>query len=133
MSFAFLFGRLIVGAFYLYNGAHHFLSFSQLAAYSKSKGVPLPEVAVAVSGLLLLLAGITILLGYEPRLGVASLVIFFVPVTFMMHNFWAVPAGEKAMQLGQFMKNSALLGSALMFLKIPRPWPLSLGRKKSRP
>jgi putative oxidoreductase len=130
MSLVFLTGRLIVGAYYLYNGIHHFLELSQLAVYAKSKGVPAPEIAVAGAGLLLLLAGITLLLGYKPEVGVVALVLFFVPVTIMMHNFWAVPADQKAMQLIQFTKNMALLGSALMFFKIPRPWPLSLDRKK---
>ncbi|HCS48646.1 MAG: DoxX family protein [Candidatus Aminicenantes bacterium RBG_19FT_COMBO_58_17] len=130
MSFAFLIGRIVVGAYYLYNGANHFLKFSQLAAYAKSKGVSAPEIAVAGSGLLLLLAGVTILLGFEPRIGVAALVLFFVPVTFLMHNFWAVAAEQKMMETIQFSKNLALLGSALMFLKIPRPWPLSWDRKK---
>lgn len=130
MSLVFLTGRLIVGAYYLYNGIHHFLELSQLAAYAKSKGVPAPEIAVAGAGLLLLLAGITLLLGYKPEVGVVALVLFFVPVTIIMHNFWAVLADQKAMQLIQFTKNMALLGSALMFFKIPRPWPLSLDRKK---
>ena len=130
MSLAFWIGRLIVGAYYLYNGINHFLRLSQLAAYAKSKGVSAPEIAVAGSGLLLLLAGITLLLGYEPKIGVAALVLFFVPVTFLMHNFWAVPAEQKMMEAVQFSKNLALLGSALMFLKIPRPWSLSLDRKK---
>jgi len=130
MSVFFLAGRLIVGAFYIYNGVNHFLKLSPLAAYAKSKGVAPPELAVAGSGLLLLVAGMTILLGYEPRIGIAALVLFFVPVTYMMHNFWAVPGQEKAIQLVQLTKNSALLGSALMFLKIPRPWPLSLDRGK---
>jgi len=130
MSLAFLIGRLIVGAYYLYNGINHFLRLSQLAAYAKSKGVSAPEIAVAGSGLLLLLAGITLLLGYEPKVGVAALVLFFVPVTFLMHNFWAVPAEQKMIEAVQFTKNLALLGSTLMFLKIPRPWPLSLDRRK---
>jgi len=130
MSLVFLIGRLIVGAYYLYNGINHFLRLSQLAAYAKSKGVSAPEIAVAGSGLLLLLAGFTLLLGYEPKVGVAALVLFFVPVTFLMHNFWAVPAEQKMMEAAQLSKNLALLGCALMSLKIPRPWPLSLDRKK---
>jgi hypothetical protein len=45
----------------------------------------------------------------------------------MMHNFWAVGPDEKAIQMINFTKNMALLGSALMFLKIGKPWPFSLG------
>jgi putative oxidoreductase len=130
MSLLFLIGRVLVGGFYIYNGINHFLQLSGLAAYAKSKGVAPPELAVIGAGLLLLIAGITILLGYEPKIGVAALIVFFVPVTYMMHNFWALQGQERAMQLVQFTKNAALLGSALMFVKIARPWPLSLDRKK---
>ena len=31
------------------------------------------------------------------------------------------------MEMVHFMKNMALLGSALMFLAIETPWPLSIG------
>jgi uncharacterized membrane protein YphA (DoxX/SURF4 family) len=79
--------------------------------------------------LLLAVAGVTILLGMMPRLGVAALVLFFLPVTFVMHQFWADsnPAGRMA-DLVNFTKNLALLGSSLMFLAIPEPWPYSFGR-----
>lgn len=127
MSVLFLIGRIIVGGFYIYNGLNHFLNFTMLSGYAKSKGIPLPEVSVAVSGVLLLVAGITLLLGFYPEIGVVALVLFFIPVTLMMHNFWAVGPDEKAIQIVNFTKNMALLGSALMFLKIGKPWPLSLG------
>jgi len=127
MSVLFLIGRIIVGGYYIYNGLHHFLSFMMLSGYAKSKGVPLPEVSVAIAGILLLVAGITLLLGFYPEIGVVALVLFFIPVSLMMHNFWAVGPDERAIQMINFTKNMALLGSALMFLKIGKPWPLSLG------
>ncbi|MEW5900073.1 MAG: DoxX family protein [Acidobacteriota bacterium] len=130
MSIVFLIGRVIVGAYYLYNGVNHFLKFSSLVEYAKFKGVQAPEVAVAGSGLLLLIAGFTLLLGFHPEVGVAALVLFFIPVTFMMHNFWAAAAEQKMAETVNFAKNMALLGSALMFLRIAKPWPLSLSRKK---
>ncbi len=127
MSVLFLIGRIIVGGFYIYNGLNHFLNFTMLSGYAKSKGIPLPEVSVAVAGVLLLVAGITLLLGFYPEIGVLALVLFFIPVSLMMHNFWAVGPDEKAIQMINFTKNMALMGSALMFLKIGKPWPLSLG------
>lgn len=130
MNFAFLVGRLIVGAYYIYNGLHHFIKLGQLTEYAKFKGVPLPQVAVIGVAVLLLIGGATILLGKFPEFGVAALVLFFVPVTFMMHNFWAVGEEMKAGEQINFLKNMALLGSALMFLAIKRPWPLSVGHSK---
>jgi putative oxidoreductase len=130
MKIAFLVGRIIVGIFYLYNGINHFIRFGALTEYAKFKGVPLPEVGVAVSGLLLLVAAVTIILGIFPEVGVVSLILFFLPVTFMMHNFWAVPQEQQMAQIVNFSKNMALLGSALMFLGIKKPWAFSLGKKK---
>jgi len=130
MKGAFFIGRIIVGAFYIYSGINHFLKFSALAEYAKSKGVLFPEVGIALTGLLLLAAGITFLLGVFPEIGVASAVVFFLPVTFLMHNFWAAPQEYKAMEMINFAKNMALMGSALMFLMIKKPWPFSLKQKR---
>jgi uncharacterized membrane protein YphA (DoxX/SURF4 family) len=101
-----------------------------LVQYAQFKGVPYPGVAVCIAGVLLIVAGITLLLGYWPEIGIAALVLFLVPVTLKMHNFWAETAEQRAADLVNFLKNWALLGSALMFLEIPRPWPLSLSKKK---
>lgn len=130
MNIAFLAGRIIVGIFYLYNGLNHFIDFKDMVEFAKFKGVPLAEVGVVVSGLLLLIAGITLVLGYFPEIGVASLVLFFVPVTFVMHNFWAVPYEQEMVEMINFSKNFALMGSALMFLAIKKPWPFSVGGGK---
>jgi len=132
MNIAFLIGRIIVGIFYLYNGLNHFLDFKDMVEFAKFKGVPLAEVGVVMSGLLLLIAGITLILGYFPEIGVASLMLFFVPVTFMMHNFWAVPYEQEMVEIVNFSKNFALMGSALMFLAIKKPWPFSIGKGKKQ-
>jgi putative oxidoreductase len=126
MKIAVLIGRIIVGIFYLYNGINHFVKFTDMAEYAKYKGVPLAEVGVAVSGLLLIVAAFTILLGFFPEIGIAAVVVFFIPVTFMMHNFWAVPQEQQMAEMVNFTKNIALMGSALMFLGIKKPWPFSL-------
>ncbi len=130
MNIAILVGRIIVGIFYLYNGINHFIKFGPMTEYAKFKGVPLAEVGVVVSGLLLLVAAFAIILGIFPEIGVASLVLFFLPVTFMMHNFWVVPQEQQMAEIINFSKNMALMGSALMFLGIKKPWAFSLGRKK---
>jgi putative oxidoreductase len=132
MKIGFLIGRVIVGAYFLYSASHHFLDNAALAAYAASKGVPLARLAVAGTGLLLVIGGISFLLGWQPRVGIAAVVLFFLGVTPMMHNFWAVEAAQKSMQLVNFTKNAALLGSALMFLAIPVPWPVSLGRARKK-
>jgi len=59
---------------------------------------------------------------------VAAITLFFLGVTFKMHNFWAVEDPQwRMVEMVNFLKNLALMGSAWMFLLIPTPWPFSLG------
>jgi putative oxidoreductase len=132
MQTLFLVARIVLGAYYLFNALNHFTMLGMMSGYAASKGVPAAELAVIVAGLLLLVGGLSIITGYKPTIGVIALVIFLVPVTFIMHNFWVEQ--DQMMRLNQmvnFLKNIALLASAVMFLAIPQPWPKSVGAKRS--
>ena len=66
------------------------------------------------SGILALLGGLSILLGYRARFGAFLIVLFLVPVTLFMHKFWGLSDPQMAMmQRVNFLKNVALLGGAL--------------------
>lgn len=134
MAQAFLVGRILVGLYYLQSAYHHFTEVGHLSRAAAAHGVPAPEAAVIVAGVLLLVAGLSFLLGVFPRLGVGAIVLFLVPVTLIMHAFWADrdPAQRQADMI-HFSKNIALLGSSLMFLAVPRPWPYSLERRLRLP
>jgi len=84
------------------------------AAAAAQHGVPMASILVPLSGVLALLGGLSVLLGYRARIGAWMLVLFLVPVTLMMHNFWAAPPQMAQMQQGMFLKNLAMLGGALM-------------------
>jgi putative oxidoreductase len=85
-------------------------------AYAASAGVPLAHVAVPLAGILALVGGLSIALGYHARLGGFALLLFLVPVTLFMHKFWGVADPQLAkMQQVNFMKNVALMGGALLF------------------
>jgi len=122
-----LIGRLLLGGFFINSGFKHFSNLTMMAGYSQSKGIPSPKAAVVFSGLLLLIGGLSILLGVYPTVGTIALVLFLVPVTFMMHAFWKVK--DPMARMGEtvnFTKNLALLGAALMLLGVPQPWAVSL-------
>ena len=122
-----LFGRIILGGFFVYSGVNHFIGFGAMAQYAKMKGVPFPAVAQGMTGLMVLLGGLSIVFGIYPFVGIVLLVLFLVPVTFMMHNFWNIEDPQLRMtDKINFTKNLALVGAILMLLAIPSPWPLSL-------
>jgi putative oxidoreductase len=128
MAEAFLVGRLIVGVYYLFSAYHHFAEPHMLARAAAAHHVPAPMAAVLVAGVLLAIAGVTLLLGVFPRVGVLAIVLFMLPVTFFMHAFWTdTNAAARMADTINFTKNMALLGSSLMFLAIPKPWPYSVG------
>ena len=134
MAQAFLIGRILVGCYYLQSAYHHFTGIGPLSRAAAAHGVPAPEVAVIGAGVLLLVAGLSFLLGVFPRLGVAAIVLFLVPVTLIMHAFWADhDPMRRQNDLINFTKNVGLLGSSLMFLAVPRPWPYSLERRLRLP
>ena len=129
MALAFVIGRIILGAYYLFGAFHHFSDTANMARYAASHGVPAPTAAILASGLLLAIAGVTLILGVFPRVGVLALVLFLVPVSLFMHPFWSdTNAAMRMSDMVNFTKNMGLLGSSLMFLAIPEPWPYSLGR-----
>lgn len=127
MDFLFLIGRIIFGGYFIYNGANHFIRFGMLTQYAKMKGVPLPAVAQSTAGIMLLLGGLSVMLGLYPVAGIVLLVAFLVPVSLMMHDFWKIEDAQSRMaDKMNFARNMALLGALLMLLVVPLPWPLSL-------
>jgi putative oxidoreductase len=126
MNIAFLIGRIIVGGYFISAGVNHFKNLNDMSEFAKSKGTPAPKAAVAGTGILLLLGGLSMLLGVLPLVGVILLIIFLLGVSFQIHAFWKVSDPQaRAMEMIYFMKNIALIGALLMFLAIPTPWPLS--------
>lgn len=124
----FLIGRIIVGGYFLMAAYNHFTNTGMMAGYAQSKGTPAPKLAVMGTGVLLLLGGLSFLLGYHPTIGTILLVIFLLGVSFKIHAFWLIsdPMGRMQEQ-AHFGKNVAMIGFLLMTLMIYRPWHLGLG------
>jgi putative oxidoreductase len=103
----------------------------QLIGYARQAGVPLAGLLVPLSGVLAGVGGLSILLGYRAKIGAWFIVLFLVPVTVTMHNFWAVTDPMMAqMQQAMFMKNLSILGGALLIAHFGAG-PLSLDARLS--
>ena len=84
---AFLIGRLMVGGMYLYSGITNLIELGGKAGYASSKGLPDAQVWVTLASLLLVVAGLSLISGVQPRLGVGAVALFLIPVSIIMHNF----------------------------------------------
>ena len=123
-------GRLLYAVIFVMAGANHFSK--QTIGYAASQGVPLASIAVPLSGVLAIVGGLSILLGYRAKLGAWLIVLFLIPVTLMMHKFWTVTDPMMAqIQMVMFMKNVSMLGGALLISHFGGG-PFSLDARRSR-
>jgi putative oxidoreductase len=122
-------GRLLYSLIFVVAGFGHFTH--QEIAYAAAQGIPFAGVLVPLSGIMAIVGGLSILLGFHGKLGAWLVVLFLVPVTFTMHNFWAVkdPMMQQ-IQMAMFLKNISMLGSALFFTQIGTG-PLSLDSRRA--
>ena len=127
-TLVFVLGRFIVGGMYLMAGIENLLLLDAKAGYAASKGVSNASFWVVVASLLLVLGGSSLITGIRPHIAVGALAVFLVPVTLIMHNFWTLTGLQATIEFHAFMGNVGLLGSALLFVAIPQPWPFSLDK-----
>jgi len=128
MRFVTLVGRVLFAAIFLAAPLGHFSQ--QTIAYAAQQGVPGAQWLVPLSGLIALVGGLSVLLGYQARIGAWLLVLFLVPVTLTMHNFWAVQDPMMAqIQQAMFFKNLSMLGGALLITRFGAG-PLSLDARR---
>jgi len=121
-------GRVAFSLIFLLAPIGHFTTGA--VGYATQSGVPMASLLVPLSGLLALAGGLSIALGFRARIGAWLLVAFLVPVTFMMHAFWAIPDPMmRQIQMAMFMKNIALLGAALLITQFGAG-PLSLDARR---
>lgn len=113
MKYAMLVGRILFAFIFLVASTGHFSP--TMIGFAASQGVPMASFLVPASGVLALVGGLSVLLGYKAKWGAWLLVLFLVPVTLMMHNFWSMTDPMMTqMHMAMFMKNLGLLGGALL-------------------
>ena len=117
-----LLGRILFSFVFLFFCIDHFNGRD--LAYATAAHVPAAKIMVPIAGALILLGGLSVLLGYKAKLGAWLIVLFLIPVTLTMHQFWAAPdPATHAAQLQNFLRNTALLGAALLITQFGAgPW-----------
>jgi putative oxidoreductase len=127
MKYVVLIGRILFVAIFVMAGPRHF--FTGSIAYAASKGVPFASILVPLSGIIAFAGGLSILLGFRAKYGAWLIVLFLVPVSYMMHDFWnATDPMMKIMDQIMFMKNMSMLGAALMITHFGSG-PMSIDKK----
>lgn len=126
-----LIGRILFALIFILSAAGHF--GAEAINVAAAKGLPFANILVPFSGILEFVGAISILLGYKAKWGALMIILFLLPVTFTMHQFWTIEDPMMQwMDMVMFMKNIALIGSALLIAYFGSG-PLSLDERVSKP
>ena len=129
MHYILLLGRILFSLIFILSAIMGHFSH-ETVAFAAQHGVPAADILVPFSGVLALLGGISIFLGYKARYGAWLIVIFLIPSMYMMHRFWDLTDPyEMMMQRAMFMKNLSMLGAALMITYFGSG-PMSIDKRK---
>jgi putative oxidoreductase len=115
MKYIALIGRFLFSLIFVISGFHHFKS--KTIEYAASHGVIMPGVIVPIAGIMAILGGLSIMFGFKSKIGGLLIVLFLIPVTLIMHNFWNIlDPMQHQMQMTMFMKNTSMIGGALLII-----------------
>jgi len=114
-------GRVLFALLFISSGINHFTKNAAMTGYAQYKKVPMAKISVYVSGLMILLGGIYIVLGFYADLGALLIAIFLIPTAFLMHAFWkeSDPTSKQNETIG-FFKDLSLAGAALIIFALLR-------------
>ena len=118
------FGRLLLSLIFIASAAGKLNEWEGTAKMMADKGLPAVDALLSVVIVLELVGGLLVLLGFYTRWGVVALLVFLVPASVVMHNFWAYEGAERMQQMINFMKNISIMGGLLMVFALG-PGPVS--------
>lgn len=110
-----LIGRIFLAFLFLYEAYDSIFYFKETQAKMTQYGLTWNQDLLLIGAIfLLLLGGTLVLIGYRTSFGAFLLLMYWVPLTFIIHSFWNDPEPYRRLQAILFMKNIAITGGLLM-------------------
>jgi putative oxidoreductase len=129
-------GRILLALIFVASAVGKLQDWQGTLQMMTDRGLPMPDALLSIAVGLELVGGVLVILGLYARWGAVVLLLFLVPVSVIMHNFWAAPQEQMQVQMINFMKNVSISGG-LVFLLAMGAGPLSIDavrvRRAARP
>lgn len=110
-----LIGRIFLSAIFIFEAVDSTLFFEKTKQTMSQFGLTWNQDMLLYGAIFFLITGgLMVLLGYRTTLGSMMLLIYWLPVTFIVHDFWNYPKDQVRMQSILFMKDIAIIGGLLM-------------------
>ncbi|HND87387.1 MAG TPA: DoxX family protein [Saprospiraceae bacterium] len=112
-----LLGRIFLSAIFIFEAIDSTLYFGKTQQTMTEYGLTWNQDLLLYGAIMLLyLGGLMVLFGYRSTLGAVMLLLYWVPVTFIVHDFWNFPHELLRLESILFMKNMAIIGGLLMLV-----------------
>lgn len=123
-------GRVLLALMFILAGWSKLTAIEGTAGYIASGGLPFASALAVIVGLLELLGGLAIAIGFQARWSALALAVFTLAASLLFHRFWAVPADQAFVQQLMFMKNLSVAGG-LFTLAALGAGPVSVDARRS--
>jgi putative oxidoreductase len=110
-----LIARMLISFIFLFEAYDSIKFFKTTKIQMTEYGITWQQDFLLMSAIfLLILGGLLVLVGYRSKLGAVLLLIYWIPVTFIVHSWWNDPIDVQRAESFAFMKNIAIIGGLLM-------------------
>ena len=106
-------GRILISILFLVSGYIKLTHWQMMSGMLASMKIPVVPLALAVIVIVELAGAVCIIAGYQARIAAGMQFLYLIPVTLMMHNYWAFQGVQQQDQMAHFMKNLGLMGGLL--------------------
>ena len=107
-------GRVLLALMFVMSGFSKLGNIAGTAGYIASAGLPMASALAVAAGLLEVVAGLAVAVGFHARWAALALGLFTLLASVLFHKFWAVAADQQFVQQLMFMKNLAVSGGMFM-------------------
>ncbi|MDB5351011.1 MAG: yphA [Planctomycetota bacterium] len=124
-------GRILLCTIFLMSAVGNDIpNFNAVAGYMAKEGVPYPRFLLAGAIAFLIVGSLSVILGFQARIGATLLLIFLALATYYFHDFWTINDPQaKQEQMIQFLKNLGLMGAMLLIIA-NGPGPMSVDSRR---
>jgi putative oxidoreductase len=129
-GFPLVVARVLLALMFVLGGVGKLAGLEGTAGYIASKGLPAPMLLAGAAGVLELVAGVMLIVGWQARWAALALAGFTLVASVIFHNYWAMPADQQMLQQLMFMKNLSVTGG-LLFVFAFGAGSLSLDARRS--
>ena len=114
-DFADLLARIFIALIFLFEAYDSSVFFKKTKETMTQYGINWNQDFVLYAVIFMLVIGsVLVLIGYRSSLGAVLLLLYWIPVTFLVHSWWNDPAELQRETSMMFLKNVAIIGGLLM-------------------